>query len=97
MLLSNGLKIDIEPLQKLRYCLTVPEIIAFPVTNEEFILETNVNYSFWAVLSQVQNDQERIVSYAVWLRSTQLLLLRHWQKIIRNKVPYRIFQTIQTR
>lgn len=64
MLLSNGLKIDIEPLQKLRYCLTVPEIIAFPVTNEEFILETNVNYSFWAVLSQVQNDQERIVSYA---------------------------------
>lgn len=56
MLLSNGLKIDIEPLQKLRYCLTVPEIIAFPVTNEEFILETNVNYSFWAVLSQVQND-----------------------------------------
>lgn len=39
--------------------------MAFPMSNEEFILDTDAsNYSIGAVLSQVQNGQERVISYA---------------------------------
>ena len=50
---------------KIKECLTGPDIMAFPMTNEEFILDTDAsNYSIGAVLSQMQNGQERVISYA---------------------------------
>lgn len=50
---------------KIKECLTGPDIMAFPMPNEEFILDTDAsNYSIGAVLSQIQNGQERVISYA---------------------------------
>ena len=50
---------------KLKRCLTGPDILAFPMRDEEFILDTDAGkYSIGAVLSQVQNGQKRVISYA---------------------------------
>lgn len=50
---------------KIKKCLTGPYIMGFPMSNEEFILDIDgSNYSIGAVLSQVQNCQERVISYA---------------------------------
>lgn len=51
--------------QTLKDALTSPPIMAFPNFHQPFILSTDAsNYAVGAVLSQVQNGNERVIAYA---------------------------------
>ncbi|KAK3097999.1 hypothetical protein FSP39_015198 [Pinctada imbricata] len=51
--------------EELKLKLTSPPILAFPLPEALFILDTDAsNFSIGAVLSQLQNGEERVISYA---------------------------------
>ncbi|VDI38341.1 Hypothetical predicted protein [Mytilus galloprovincialis] len=54
-----------EAFDKLREALTSAPLLALPNTSDPFILDTDASdYAIGAVLSQVQNGEERVVCYA---------------------------------
>lgn len=54
-----------DAFQKIKELLTGPEIMSFPIMEGEFVLDTDAsNYSIGAVLSQVQDGQEKVIAYA---------------------------------
>lgn len=51
--------------ETLKACLTEAPILAFPIAEEPFILDTDASdVAIGAVLSQVQGDNERVIAYA---------------------------------
>ena len=51
--------------EELKLKLTSPPVMAFPLPEALFILDTDAsNFSIGAVLSQLQNGEERVISYA---------------------------------
>jgi hypothetical protein len=54
-----------EAFEKLRECLITPPIVAFPDFEKEFLIFTDAsNYGIGAVLSQIQDDKEVVISYS---------------------------------
>ena len=53
-----------ESFQALKQALTSAPILAYPVLGQQFILDTDASdHSVGAVLSQVQDDRERVIAY----------------------------------
>ena len=53
-----------ESFQSLKQALTSAPILAYPVLGQQFILDTDASdHSVGAVLSQVQDDRERVIAY----------------------------------
>ena len=51
--------------RKLRECLTSPPILAYPLQEETYILDTDAsNFAIGAVLSQRQNGVEKVIAYS---------------------------------
>ena len=54
-----------EAFERLRECLITPPIVAFPDFEKEFLIFTDAsNYGIGAVLSQIQDDKEVVISYS---------------------------------
>ena len=53
-----------DAFQKLKEVLVSPPILIYPIPGQRFILDTDAsNMAVGAVLSQIENDQEKVVSY----------------------------------
>jgi hypothetical protein len=54
-----------ESFQKLKWCLTHSPILCFPTNQGYYVLDTDASYgSIGAVLSQVQEGEEKVIAYA---------------------------------
>ena len=73
----------------LKKCLTTSPILSYPNEEDKFVLDVDAsNYSIGAVLSQIQNGEERVIAYASRSLKSQelnycttrkeLLALVHW-------------------
>ena len=49
----------------LKWCLTHAPILCFPTNNDKYVLDTDASFSsVGAVLSQIQNGEEKVIAYA---------------------------------
>ena len=53
-----------DSFQELKHLLTVTPVLGYPTMEDPFVLDTDASLNgVGAVLSQVQNGQERVLSY----------------------------------